>query len=152
MDLSHIVPTYHKYFTFELKDFDKTRDKVKSYTPRGKDYKDLAENVWSILDYWVDIFTITQATKRDIYFRHCIQNSSIETPRALAKSCHTAVNALAFQYHIVQFQALDLTYSQATECAKRFYIENYSAINEKLAELLEETLQQTPLASIYFVD
>ena len=150
--MSTLRPEFQKYAIFSLKDFEKTKSKVSTYSPRGNDYSQLSEEVISILDYWVDIFTICIATNREIFFRYIIQQSRIETPKALAKSCHTAVNNLAFQYHIEQFKALDLTPSQAIQCAKRFYIENYEAINNKLSELLEETLAQTPLASSYFIN
>lgn len=151
MDLSTIKPAYHKYFTFALKDYNRTADKMKHYNPRNRQYQSLLDGFISILDD-IDIWTITRATNREIFFRYHIQESRIKTPRTLAKQCKTDVNALAFQYHIEQFKALGLTQSQAIQCSKKFYIENYSAINEKLAELLEETLQETPLAPIYFVD
>ncbi len=149
--MENIHPTFHKYFIFWLKDFQKTAEKVRPYNPRSIQYAELLPDFISVLDD-VDIYTILYATKRDYYFSHCVQQSSIETPKALAKSCHTFINGITFEYHIQQFQRLNLTRSQAIQCAKRFYIENYDAINKKMGELLEETLAQTPLASSYFID
>ena len=149
--MENIHPAFHKYFIFWLKDIQKTADKVRSYNPRHIQYSDLLDDFISVLDYWIDIWTIISATKRDFYFSHCIQQSNIDTPKALAKSCHTFVNSITFEYHIQQFERLDLTRSQATQAAKRFYIENYEAINQKMSELLEETLLQTPLSSSYFI-
>lgn len=149
--MENIHPAFHKYFIFWLKDIQKTAEKVRSYNPRSIQYSDLLPDFISVLDD-VSIYDILCATNREIFFRYSIQQSSISTPKALAKSCHTFVNGITFEYHIQQFQRLDLTRSQATQCAKRFYVENYDAINKKMGELLEETLQQTPLASSYFID
>ena len=147
-----IFPT-QKYLTFELKDVAYTASKYSAYNPRGKKYEDIRDTLANKENTILDDTSIYEiAYQRPYYLDALLKNQYDLKPRSLAKSIHTTVNALAFQYHIHAFKNLpyNLTDSQARSCAIRFYIENYAPINASLATLTEEALRSTQYAHIYF--